>query len=187
VSIENFLATYGYLAIFVGVFIEGEAVVMTAGFLAYGGHLDLHWVIVSAFFGSVSVYQLFFFLGRSKGNAFLDARPRWRPRVSKIKDLLHRHHIWVILGYRVLFGFRVVTPFTLGMTQVTQRRFLLIDLLPAALWSITFSLLGYSFGQALETILTNIQKYELWIAFAFFVIILLIVAAYYVYQKLKRE
>lgn len=175
-TIEQYVATYGYLAIFIGVFLEGEAVVMTGGFLAHSGLLELHWVIVSAFFGSIITYHGFFLLGRTRGHSILLRRPRWRRRVARLRDLLHRHHMWVIFGYRLLFGFRSVTPFALGMTGLSYQRFLVFDLAPAAAWSVGFSLLGYTLGKALDTVLAHLEQYRLWIASGFIVLGAVIVA-----------
>ena len=183
---EYYISTYGYLAIFFGVFLEGEAIVITAGFLAYQGILGLHWVIVSALFGSICTYQSFFYLGRSKGHKFLDRRPHWKPRVSKIQELLQKHYLLIIFGYRMFFGFRSITPFALGMTSISQGRFFIVDLLPATIWAVTFSVLGYFFGRALETIISDLEKYQYWVALAFFAGILLVVSLYFLYQRRNR-
>jgi membrane protein DedA with SNARE-associated domain len=187
VSLEYYISTYGYLAVFLGVFVEGEAIVVTAGFLAFQGLLDLHWVILSALAGSICTYQGFFYLGRSQGTRFLDRRPHWKPRVSKIQSLLQKHYLLIIFGYRMFFGFRSITPFALGMTNIKQSRFFVIDLLPAITWSVTFSILGYFFGQALQALISDLEKYKFWIASAFFTGIFLIVSLYVLYQKRVRH
>ncbi|MGA7802424.1 MAG: DedA family protein [Gammaproteobacteria bacterium] len=165
-TIESIISTYGYLAILIGVFVEGELVVMTAGFLAHRQILELHWVIGAALFGSLCTYQIFFLLGRTQGMRFVARRPRLKARLGRIQGLLEQHHTWVTLGYRALFGFRAMTPFALGMTDVSHRRFFALDLLPAVVWAITFSYLGYALGQGFEAVLADIHKYQLWMAVA---------------------
>lgn len=186
-SIEYYITTYGYLAVFIGIFLEGEAIVISAGFLAHQGLLELHWVILSALLGSICTYQFFFYLGRSKGKQFLENRPHWKPRVSRVQELLQRHYLLIIFGYRMAFGLRAVTPFVLGMTNVSQARFFVIDLMPAIIWSVTFSTLGYFFGQALEIIIADLEKYQYWIAFTVFAAILLAVSLYFLYHRMKRS
>lgn len=165
-TIEVYIAQYGYLALLFGVLVEGELVVMTAGFLAYRQILHLDWVIGTALLGSLLTYQLFFLLGRTRGTRFLQARPHWQARVTKTRDLLERHHTWVTLGYRGLFGLRMITPFALGMTRVSHRRFLALDVLPALVWALTFSYLGYFLGRELDTLTPVIQRYQGWAALA---------------------
>ena len=62
--IQTLIQNYGYWAVFVGTFIEGETILLLGGFAAHRGYLALPWVIVAAFFGSLCGDQLFFFLGR---------------------------------------------------------------------------------------------------------------------------
>ncbi|MEJ2685914.1 MAG: DedA family protein [Gammaproteobacteria bacterium] len=161
-SIESIISTYGYVAILIGVFVEGELVVMTAGFLAHREILELHWVIGAALFGSLCTYQIFFLLGRTQGTRFVARRPHLQARLARIQGLLERHHTWVTMGYRALFGFRAMTPFALGMTDVSHRRFFALDLLPAIVWAVTFSYLGYALGEGFEVVLADIHKYQLW-------------------------
>ena len=66
---------YGYLAIFIGPFLEGETILALGGFAAHQGLLQLHLVMLSAFCGSLLGDQLFFFIGRIYGNRILKKWP----------------------------------------------------------------------------------------------------------------
>lgn len=148
-TLDGLVAEYGYLAVAVGVFIEGEVVVATGGVFAARGVLGLPMVMLSAFLGSVGTYQVFFLLGRSPAAQWLASRPRWQHRVVGLRQRLVHHHVGLILTYRLLFGLRNATPFVLGLSGVPWWRFTLLDLVPAAIWSMTLSLVGYIVGQEL--------------------------------------
>ena len=66
-SLEELIATYGYLAVLVITFIEGETIVILAGVAAHLGYLDVNWVIVTAIAGSFGGDQLWFYIGRHWG------------------------------------------------------------------------------------------------------------------------
>ena len=53
-----------------------------------------------------------------------------------------------------------VVPIALGMLGVSARRFTLLNLLSAALWSLAFCLLGYQFGQVLQRLLPRLHAVE---------------------------
>ena len=53
-TIESFIETYGYAAILIGTFLEGETILVLGGFAAHRGYLSLPWVIVAAFAGTLS-------------------------------------------------------------------------------------------------------------------------------------
>lgn len=75
-NMETLIATYGYAAVAVGAFMEGEIVLILGGFAAQRGYLSLPWVIVVAFIATFLGDQILFHLGRWKGDAILALRPR---------------------------------------------------------------------------------------------------------------
>ncbi|MDR9436238.1 MAG: DedA family protein [Thiohalophilus sp.] len=177
-TLESAIATYGYLAVMLGIFVEGEAIVLTAGFLAYQEILKLHWVMIASVFGSILTYQFFFLLGRLKGRQVLNHRPGWQSRVNRIRSLLERHDTLIILGYRGLFGLRAITPFALGMTSISYLRFTLLDLIPATIWGIGVSWVGYVLGKGADQLLVNLEDYQLWLAGAMVLVGMLVVGLY---------
>lgn len=159
-TLEHVIDSYGYLALVVGTFLEGETILVLGGIAAKLGYLQLPWVIVSAFLGTLSSDQLFFFLGRRQGRAFLLKHPQWNTRAEKVQRLLERHRIPVIIGFRFLYGFRTVTPFVLGMSRVPIVQFVVLNIVGAAAWATVIGSLGYAFGQGLELLLGDIRHYE---------------------------
>ena len=160
-SPESLIASYGYLAVLVGSFLEGETIVVLGGLAAKLGYLQLPWVIVCAFAGSLCGDQLYFFLGRYKGAAILARRPAWQGRVARVHDRLLRHQVAVMLGFRFIYGLRSVTPFVIGMSSIPTLRFVVLNVLGAGLWALVIGVLGYLFGHALEAVLGDLHHYEL--------------------------
>lgn len=160
---EAYIEHFGYLAVLLGTFLEGETVLVLAGFAAHRGYLSLPLVISSAFAGTVLGDQLFYYLGRKHGQAVLRRRPAWHARVEKSRKLVARHQVLIILGFRFLYGLRTVTPFTLGISGVPRSVFVPLNILGALIWSITVGCAGYVFGQALESLFGRLKHVELWI------------------------
>lgn len=59
-SIASLIATYGYYALFLGTLLEGETVLVAAGYAAHRGLLELPWVIVIAFLAEPWVIRWLF-------------------------------------------------------------------------------------------------------------------------------
>ncbi|HKK06315.1 MAG TPA: DedA family protein [Gammaproteobacteria bacterium] len=167
-SPESLIAHYGYPVLLLGTALEGETILLVAAFLANRGYLDLTWVMAVGALGAFLGDQSFFQLGRRRVGGrlrdFLLQRPHWHSRVLRAQALLQRYQTPVILGFRFLYGLRMVTPFAIGMSDIRARRFVTLDALAAAVWSTLVSLLGYVFGAAVEKILAQAKHYELWIA-----------------------
>lgn len=160
-NFEELIMEYGYLAVFIGTFLEGETILIVAGFAAYEGYLELPLVIMAAFFGSLFGDQLYFFLGRFKGCSILDRFESWKPRVERFRKLMDRHNTWFILIFRFLYGLRNLAPFAIGLSNVSIRKFVLLNIISAAIWAVTLGILGFFFGQVMEAVLDDIKKYEL--------------------------
>ena len=58
----------GYLAVFVGCFLEGETVLALAGVAAEHGYLSLPVVVATGALGGIVGDQTLFFVGRRYGN-----------------------------------------------------------------------------------------------------------------------
>ena len=160
-SLEQIITEYGYWAIFLGTFLEGETILIIGGFFAHSGHLVLPFVILLAFAGTFLGDQLFFYLGRIRGMVVVERRPSWQAKATKVFRLLHNHQVPVIIGFRFLYGIRVVTPFILGASGIKPARFFLLNLLGAASWALSIGLLGYFLGQTIELLLEELKRYEL--------------------------
>lgn len=160
-SLQLLIQEYGYVVIAVGTFFEGETVLVLGGLAAQLGYLELPWVIASAFGGTVCGDQLYFFIGRYHGRGMLAKRPQWQRRSKRVFDILHRHQNWFLIGFRFLYGLRTVTPFAVGMSQVSAVRFVLLNIFSAAVWAIAIGTLGYVFGSAIQAVIGDIKHYEL--------------------------
>lgn len=160
VSLQYLVETLGYPVVFLGTFFEGETILVIAGFVAHRGYLDLPWVILLAFTGSFCGDQFFFFLGRTKGRDFLSARPAWQVSARKAQRLLDRYQTYVLLGFRFLYGLRMVIPFLVGASGFRPSRFLLLNVIGALVWSVIVALAGYLFGAAAEALLEDVKRYE---------------------------
>lgn len=159
--LERFIETYGYFALLIGVLLEGETIVLLAGFAAHQGYMSLPLVVIIAFLGTLFGDQLFFSIGRYRGKAFLDRRPRWRPKVDRVSRLLERYHNLVILGFRFIYGMRAVTPFVIGVSKIKTLRFALLNFVSALAWAAIIAFGGFLFGRTLESGLASLRHYEL--------------------------
>ena len=168
-DLAQFVQDYGYPVLLIGTFLEGETILILGGLAAHLGYLSLVWVIVCGFCGTLVGDQLWFYLGRRHGKTLLARRPAWQPRAQRVFRKLERHQNLLILSFRYLYGLRTITPFAIGMSDVSYIRFAVLNLIGAALWAIGIGLGGYFFGKAVETLLGNVKRYEMVLMFSIFV------------------
>lgn len=162
-SLEELIATYGYLAILVITFIEGETIVILAGVAAHLGFLDVTWVIATAVAGSFSGDQLWYYVGRHWGPKIIARRVSWQEGAQKVYKHLDRHQYWLILTFRFYYGLRNVTPFVVGSAHIPRLRFFSLNLIGAIVWAITFTYIGYGLGEAASQLfIDDFKRYGLY-------------------------
>jgi len=159
-TLQYLIQTFGYPVILVGTFLEGETILLLAGFAAHRGYLDLKLVMLCAFIGTLAGDQLFFFIGRWQGESFIEKHPRWKPRLMRARILIHRYRILIILAFRFIYGMRTVTPFALGSSRVSVPLFVVLNTVGALIWTLAVTMLGYLFGHAAEVIMGEIKQSE---------------------------
>jgi len=160
-SLENVIEIYGYWALFVGTVLEGETFVVIAGFLAHQGYLQLKFVMLISFLGSLLGDQFYFYIGRRKGRSFLEKKPSWKKKTDKIQLLIEKHQNFLMLSFRFLYGFRTVTPFVIGMSNIKTGKFAILNTFSALMWAILVSTGGFMFGRTLALILDEVKHYEI--------------------------
>lgn len=161
-NIPELIQNYGYAAVAVGTFLEGETVLLLAGAAASRGHLTMPWVIAVATVASFAGDQLFFYLGRAYGPALLQRFPRLEAGTARARVLLERHNTPVILSVRFLYGLRIAGPLAIGMSGVGWWRFFVLNLIGAVVWACAIAALGYATGHALASVLGPIDADEVW-------------------------
>lgn len=159
-TLTSLIARWGYAAVAVGVFFEGETIVLVAGAMAHRDLLSLPGVVVAAFAGSLIGDQLWFHLGHRYGRGFTARRPSWRKRAARAEALLTRYGTFFVIAFRFLYGFRTITPVVLGVTAYPAARFTFLNAIGAALWAIAFTLAGYGLGAGLKGVLGRATHVE---------------------------
>lgn len=165
---ESWLIEYGpfvgYLVLLLFSFIEGESVVLTAGYFSYKAYLSLPIIILISFIGTLFADQLSFYIGRRHGPNLLIKKPGLKKSSEKIFQMLHKYNLLFILGFRFVYGIRIASPFIIGASGFDPRRFAILNVIAAAIWAILSCcagyLIGYYFSDNIETIIQKAMHYQ---------------------------
>lgn len=159
--LQNYLTTHGYWVLFIWTFLEGEAGLIFAGFLAFQGYFSLPVVMATACVGAFCGDQFYFYLGRLKGTYLLSHSHSLVRKLRKGLKLIERYGNLVAFTSRYTYGFRIALPIALGMTSFPSVRFLWINIVSACSWSVLFSLAGYLFGKSATLFVgREVKRYE---------------------------
>ncbi len=160
-TLATLIESHGYWVLALGCLLEGETLLILAGFAAHRGYLKLWAVLAIAAAAGFAGDQFFFWLGRRHGPAILTRWPSLAAQSARVNRLLARYHAGLIVGIRFAYGLRVAGPVLLGASSLSSIRFIIYNALGAALWAVVVGGVGWAFGQAAEKILGDLRHVEI--------------------------
>src|SRR5207237_4858854 len=152
---ELLLHRFGYLAVFVGTFLEGETILVLAGFFAERGYLRLPLVVVCAFGGAYIGHVFWFWLGRTQGMKLLDRFPRMKKHFGKGIRIFERYGAPAIFITQWLYGLRVTCAVIIGISRISMLKFLVLEAITCIVWAAVIIAAGYFFGRSVDSVLCS--------------------------------
>lgn len=143
---EEFLQNYGYFALSVGTFFEGETAILVASSLVSSGFFKWPYAVAFGFFGSFISDWLYFGIGRLNGKYFIDKRPNLKAKIQPAQNFFKTNRLQILFSYRFLYGFRVILPLMIGMSDIKAIHYLGYSVAAGLLWATTVSSVGYFAG-----------------------------------------
>eukprot|EP00659_Diplonema_papillatum_P019884 gene19884-30579_t len=186
-DLNALIAVYGYWIIFMGCLLEGETVLILSGMAAHQGSLQLLHVIGWATLGGVLGDQLLFWTGRYSGERLLPKLKRHQSAIERVEGLIHRYPTTSVFAVRFLYGMRLVGPMVIGASGLAPWRFVLINVLGAAIWATLFVSAGYWAGEALQHFLGDLKPYRLPIFLTVIAVVTLAAVVRYLRRRPKTS
>ena len=180
---DDLIARFGYLAVFVGTFLEGETILALAGLAAQHGYLSFLAVVAVGAAGGFLGDQLFFFIGRRYGDQVLARFPAVAAKAPRVRALLRRWDVAAVILIRFIYGVRIAGPIVIGSCGIPAWRLALLNLVGALIWAPLVAGVGYLAGQAIEQWIGHLRHVEIAVAMAG---VLIVMAAWLVLQGRRR-
>jgi len=177
--IDYLIGHFSYKILFVWSFLEGEIGLALAGFMVRQGHFQIEYVIPIAIGGAFLGDLTLFLTGKlfkTRVEALLQSH---RKKVTRVEEWFRLYGSWIIVFERFIYGTHIPALLTLGVSGYSFIKFLFLDLIGVTLWAISFTTLGYLFGQTVIDILTLIQRH--------LTIVLLAALFFYLIYLLQKE
>jgi membrane protein DedA with SNARE-associated domain len=156
---------YGYYAVIVGTFFEGELIMLAAGVAACAGMLSLSGVIAAGMVGIFASDTVCFLIGRLAGRRIERWFPNLHARIGRIFRMIERHDEKLVVYFQFFPGLCTITPMAFGMSRISTLRFMMLDLIGNALWTLLFAFGGYAFGAAFARFVDDAHDW-VWLAAA---------------------
>jgi membrane-associated protein len=167
-NITESLGYFSYLAIWgiifaesgllVGFFLPGDSLLVTAGFLASQGKLNIAILIIGCFICAVLGDNVGYFTGYKFGRK-LFRKDNYQKHLEKTQSFYKRHGKKTIVLARFVPIVRTFAPIIAGVGAMNYRTFMFYNLIGGFAWTFGVTLLGYFLGKSLPA--EQVDKYLL--------------------------
>ncbi|MBS1559585.1 MAG: DedA family protein [Bacteroidetes bacterium] len=164
---EGLINEFGYFALMVGTFFEGEIAILTASSLIHRGFFDFPFTVLAAFLGSFISDWVYYLIGRLNGKKFIINHPKLQARVAPVTDFFHHHKFQILFSYRFLYGFRVIIPLVIGMSGLRPSSYLFYSIVTGLMWATVVSTVGYWTGRLLGIEVKSFEEHFILIVIGF--------------------
>ncbi len=155
----EWISSGGYALIVVGTFFEGELVMLAAGMAASAGLLSLPYAILAGMIGIFGSDTVCFLIGRLAGSRLSRWLPGLYARAGGIFKLVEQHDEKLLIFFQFFPGLCTIVPVAFGMTKISIGRFMALDFIGNATWTLAFSLGGYLFGSAVGHLISQMHPW----------------------------
>ena len=132
---STLLQNYGYFAIIMGAFFEGETVLLLGAY-AVQQHILNFWLLIgAAMLGGFIGDQLYYQIGCKYGYDFIIRHPKLEKKFQKANRWIEDNPILSILLMRFAWGLRTVIPISFGINKYPRFRYLVVDILACFIWA----------------------------------------------------
>jgi membrane protein DedA with SNARE-associated domain len=144
-EVRHFVTDYGYLAIFLGIFLEdfglptpGETMLIAGAILASHGSLNILWLLPVAWIAAVCGDSVGYLIGIKGGNKLLTRYGEkigiTEERLDRVETFFGRYGDIVVVFARFFVILRQFNGIVAGTLEMPWPRFLFYNALGAALW-----------------------------------------------------
>src|SRR6202789_88136 len=135
---------------FVGFFLPGDSLLVTAGVFAGAGKLQLAWLLSLVTLCAIAGDQLGYLIGRKAGPALFrreDSRFFKKHHLARAHEFYERYGAKTIIIARFVPIIRTFCPPVAGAVGMKYSRYLLYDIVGGFCWVWGMILLGYTIGK----------------------------------------
>ena len=150
---------FSYWVLFVWSLFEGEIGLALGGFLSKEGDLLFSKVVIIAILGAFISDISIFLIGKYANTKIEKWLKNYKNRLRLIKIWFKKNVIWLILFERFIYGTHIPSLLFIGMSGYSFWKFLIFDIIGIIMWAITFTTLGYYFGERVIDVIMLLQQH----------------------------
>jgi len=140
---------------FVGFFLPGDSLLVTAGVFAAAGVLQLRWILLPGILCAIVGDQIGYWIGRAAGSTLYTRKESFffrRKHLEAAHDFYQKHGGKTVILARFMPIIRTFCPPVTGAAGMSYPRYLAYDIFGGTLWVGSMILGGYFLGRHIPNI-----------------------------------
>jgi len=141
-----------------GIFLPGDTLLLTGGLFAGQGKLPLFWLILVVIVSAVLGYEAGYIIGERAGPRLFKRKTGLLFRedyINRTKSFLDKYGPLTLIAARFIAHVRTLISAIAGAGKMDKRTYFVYNVVSAALWGTSVTLIGYWLG----TSVPNIDEY----------------------------
>jgi membrane-associated protein len=141
--------------LFVGFFLPGDSLLVTAGILAAADQLNIWWLLTLPTIAAIAGDQTGYIIGYRAGSALRQRYARFDRHLDRAHAFYEKYGAKTIVLARFVPIVRTFVPAVAGAARMNYRTFVTYNVFGGFLWVFGATLLGYGLG----SVIPNIDEY----------------------------
>jgi len=140
---------------FVGFFLPGDSLLVTAGVFAAAGVIPLRWILIPGMLCAIAGDQVGYWIGRAAGNTLYTRKDSFlfrRSHLERARAFYHKHGGKTVILARFVPIIRTFCPPVTGAAAMSYAMFVAYDIFGGILWVGSMILGGYFLGRHVPNI-----------------------------------
>ena len=171
-----------YIILFLYCALKSGALPLFGGYAAQQEVLDPVLVGAAALAGGYLGDELRFRVARRYGITWVSGKPRLERLMRYCEQLLERYGAAYIFLYRYPKGLRTIGALPVGLTDISWRRFTILNAASAISWAVLLVGVGYAFGEVIENAVT-----QGWGAFSIALLLISVILIWLGIRNISRQ
>ena len=145
---------------FVGFFLPGDSLLVTAGILAAAGKIPLVWLLAPVMLCAIAGDQIGYWIGRAAGSTLYKREDSFffrRSHLQRARDFYEKYGGKTVILARFIPIIRTFCPPVAGAAGMPYSRYLAYDIFGGVFWVSTTILGGYFLGRSIPNISQRIH------------------------------
>jgi membrane protein DedA with SNARE-associated domain len=159
----SWMESWGLWAVLIGAILEGETVLIAAGYAISHGMLPPLPTFVVAALGATLGDHFFFFFGRFWGGLLFQRVVMFRRLRYRASIFLRRWGWAAAFATRFAYGLRAGLPMSMGAARFPATVFSAFNLFGAVVFAALYLSIGFFFGEAVGGLLARTRAAHFWV------------------------